>query len=91
MDTVSVQFTTTKETKKKAEATAKRLGFSLDLILAEFLTQLIRKKTITFNPKDEKPNAYLKEAIKQARKERKEGKASPVFDNAEDVIKWLGI
>jgi hypothetical protein len=38
---------------------------------------------------DEIPNEYFRNAIKKAREERKQGKVSPIFDNAEDAIAWL--
>ena len=38
---------------------------------------------------DETPNEYFKQAIKEAREARKQGKASPVFDTAEEMISWL--
>ena len=38
---------------------------------------------------DETPNEYFKQAIKEAREARKQGKASPIFDTAEEMIAWL--
>jgi len=35
---------------------------------------------------DETPNEYFKQAIKEA---REQGKASPIFDTAEEMIAWL--
>ena len=50
--------------------------------------KLIKTKKVIFTT-EEKPSKYLIESIKQARKERKKGKSTPVFDNTEDAIKWL--
>jgi len=36
---------------------------------------------------DETPNEYFKQAIKQARENRKQGKASPIFTDEEELIK----
>ena len=36
---------------------------------------------------DEIPNEYFKQAIKQARENRKQGKASPIFTDEEELIK----
>ena len=38
---------------------------------------------------DETPNEYFKQAIKEAREAREQGKASPIFDTAEEMIAWL--
>ena len=38
---------------------------------------------------DETPNGYFKQAIQEAREARKQGKASPIFDTAEEMIAWL--
>ena len=56
----------------------------------ELLKLLIGK--ITQNERkevDETPNEYFKQAIKKAREARKQGKASPIFDTAEEMIAWL--
>ena len=37
----------------------------------------------------EQPNEYLIQTIKQAIKDRKMGKASPVFNTGKDAVKWL--
>ena len=38
---------------------------------------------------DEVPNEYFKQAIKEGRAARKQGKASPIFNTAEEMIAWL--
>ena len=38
---------------------------------------------------DETPNEYFKQAIQEAREARKQGKASPIFDTAEEMTAWL--
>lgn len=78
------------DTKKKAQNTANALGLSLSAVLKGFLKQFIRTKTVTFSAAgSEKPSQYLIDMVKKAREDRKAGKASPTFDNAEDAIKWL--
>ncbi len=39
--------------------------------------------------RDEIPNEYFKRMLAEARKNRKEGKGSPIFTNIEDNLKWL--
>ncbi len=77
-------------TKKEAKLTAERLGLSISAILKGFLKQFIRTKTVTFSVgEDEIPSEYLINAMKKAEKDLKKGKASPIFDNADDAIAWL--
>ena len=94
MNTATIFIKTEPKVKEEAKKTAAELGFSLSSILNAFLRQLVKTKTITFSAKelgelDEIPNEYFRNAIKKAREERKQGKVSPIFDNAEDAIAWL--
>lgn len=75
-------------TKKQAQHAANGLGLSLSAVLKGLLKQFIRTKSIAFSVAEE-PSEYLIRAIKQARVNRKAGKGSPIFDNAEDAIKYL--
>lgn len=77
------------KTKKEAMATAQELGIPLSVAIKAFLKQFIRTKTVTFSAREEIPNEYLIETIKEARKALKEKKASPTFDDAEDAIAFL--
>lgn len=75
--------------KKAAQKTAKELGISLSAVIKHFLRQFISTKTITFSREDEIPSEYLIKSIKQAQKDRKAGKASPIFRTGEEAVKWL--
>ena len=75
--------------KKEAMATADSLGVPLSVVIKAFLKQFIRTKTVTFSMRDEEPSEYLIQTIKQALKDKKDGKASPTFDNAEEAIAFL--
>ena len=76
------------KTKKEAVATAQSLGIPLSLVIKGLLKQFIRTKTITFS-EDEEPSEYLKNAIRQAEKDWKAGKASPAFKTGEEAVAWL--
>lgn len=91
MNTATIFIKTEPKVKKEAQKTAQELGFSLSSILNAFLRQFVKTKTITFSAKelDEIPNEYFKQELKQALKDRKEGKASPLFKSADEAIKWL--
>lgn len=77
------------QTKKEAQETAEKLGMPLSVVIKAFLKHFIRTKSVEFSARDEEPNEYLKSIMKQAEKDLKAGKASPVFDNAKDAIAWL--
>ncbi|MBI2039685.1 type II toxin-antitoxin system RelB/DinJ family antitoxin [Candidatus Microgenomates bacterium] len=77
-------------TKKEAQITAEALGMPLSVIIKAFLKQFIKTKTVSFSVYGNgEPSEYLIKTLQQAQKNRKEGKGSPVFDNAEDAIAYL--
>ncbi|OGH10453.1 MAG: hypothetical protein A2857_00055 [Candidatus Levybacteria bacterium RIFCSPHIGHO2_01_FULL_36_15] len=76
------------QTKEKAKEVAENMGFSLSALINAFLTQLIKTKSVQFHV-DEVPTEFVKKILKQAQKNRKQGKASPVFDNADDAVQYL--
>lgn len=88
MNTAIVNIKIDEATKKEAQKVAAELGFSLSSILKAYIKQFVKTKRVTFSLKEE-PSEYLKRTIKRARKDLKAGKASPIFDNAEDAIAWL--
>lgn len=77
------------QTKREAQETAEKLGMPLSVIIKAFLKQLIKTKTVRFSLRNEYPSDYLIKSIRQARKDLKEGKASPTFNTAEDAIAFL--
>ena len=90
MNTATVNFKTEPEIKEQAQKTAEHLGFTLSSILNAFLKHFIRTKTVHFSDKEEKvPTQYFLDAIKEAKKNLKEGKHSPVFKTGEETIAWL--
>jgi addiction module RelB/DinJ family antitoxin len=91
MNTASIFIKTEPKIKEEAKKTAEELGFSLSSILNAFLRQFVKTKTITFSAKelDEIPNEYFQQALKRAREQREQGKASPVFHTAKEMIAWL--
>lgn len=88
MNTAVINIKTEAETKRKAQQLAQAIGVSLSALINAHLKQLIRTKRVTFDL-DEEPSEYLKNLMRQADKNYKAGKGSPVFDNADDAIKWL--
>jgi addiction module RelB/DinJ family antitoxin len=87
MNTTSIIIRTDPQVKKDAQKTAKEMGLSLNAIVTGLLKEFVKRKTITFTNEELTP--YAKAQLKKARENRKQGKSSPVFDNAEDAIAWL--
>ncbi|OGG16635.1 hypothetical protein A3D77_08130 [Candidatus Gottesmanbacteria bacterium RIFCSPHIGHO2_02_FULL_39_11] len=77
------------QTKKEAMETAQELGMPLSVVIKAFLKQFIRTKSVEFSARNEEPSEYLIRTIKQALKDKKEGKASPVFNTEREAINWL--
>lgn len=75
-------------TKQKAKEVAQDMGFSLSALVNAFLTQLSKTKTIEVRV-DEVPTEFLKKILRQAQKDRKNGKASPLFHSGEDAVEFL--
>lgn len=75
--------------KAKAKKVAADLGFSLSAVLNGYLVNFIHSKRINFGKHTEEPSEYLKEAIKEAEEDHKNGWVSPAFDNARDATAWL--
>ena len=62
----------------------------LSIVIKAFLKQFVKTKSVSFSVYgNEEPSKYLINTLKQAQKNRKAGKGSPVFDNAEDAITYL--
>ncbi len=89
MQTAAIYIRTDPEIKTKAQKVAKELGLSLSSLMNGWLRQLIKTKTVTFTARDEIPNEYFKRTLAKARKNRKEGKSSPIFHSGEEAVKWL--
>lgn len=76
--------------KKEAEKVAEELGFSISAIVNASLKNLSRTKSISYSI-PEVPNAMLKKAIAEARRDRKKGKNYGPFtlEESEAFLKSL--
>jgi len=88
MNTAVINIKTALETKRAAQQIAAEIGVSLSALVNAYLKKLIRTKKVE-HALDEKPNAYLIKAMKQAEKNYKKGNYSPVFRTGEEAVKWL--
>ena len=89
MTTTSISIKTTKDLKEKLQKAADEQGVSLNGLVNGYLKKGLDTKSTTYHFRDEEPSPYLKRILKKAEKNRKEGKGSPIFDNAKDAIAWL--
>ena len=91
MNTATIFIKTDPTVKEEAQTIAEKLGFSLSSILNAYLRQFVKTKTVNFSARelDEVPNEYFKKVLQKAQEDRKQGKASPVFNTAEEMIAWL--
>lgn len=90
MQRVIVQIPMSKELKEKAELVSSDLGFSsLQEVIRVLLTKLSKKEFNLKVEEGEYPSKSLIRAMKQAEKDRKAGKASPIFRTGEEAVKWL--
>lgn len=90
MQRVVVQIPMSKELKEKADLVSADLGFSsLQEVIRVLLTKLSKKEFNLKVEEGEYPSKSLIKTIKQAEKDRKAGKASPIFRTGEEAVKWL--
>jgi addiction module RelB/DinJ family antitoxin len=87
MNNASILIKTDPEVKEEAQKTARELGLSLSSVVTRLLKEFVKTKAITFSSLDETPNQYFINAIKEARENRKQGKASPIFTDDAELIK----
>ncbi len=78
------------DVKKQAQKRALELGLSLSSVVNATLSQFARTGELHISTSF-KPTPYLERVIEEAEKEYRAGKTSGPFDNADDLIKHLGI
>lgn len=89
MNSTQINIKIDTETKKRAQKAASEIGFSLSRIIIAYLREFGRTKTVYFSSGEEEPSDFLIASIKRSEEDRRMGRVSPAFDNAEDAIKWL--
>ena len=89
MNTAVINIKTQPQVKASAQLVARQLGVSLSSLINAFLRHLVKTKKVTFSVDDEEPSDYLLSVMKQADKDLKAGKGSPVFETGEEAVAWL--
>lgn len=87
MAQVIINFKTDAKLKAKAKEVLDEMGLNFSIALNDYLKKIIAEKRIEFTTK-ETPNARLRKAIIESRKDYKNGKLK-VFTNHEDFEKYL--
>lgn len=88
MNTAVINIKVSPDLKVQAQNLAEELGFSLSSLINASLKQIVRTRAVTFKAMEE-PTDYMLKALKESKVDIKSGRVSPVFDNAEEAIKWL--
>jgi addiction module RelB/DinJ family antitoxin len=82
-----INFRIDKKTKNEAQNIAQKMGLNLSDVLKVFLKGFVRDKRLEIDL--EEPSDWFVEQMAEAKADIKAGRVSPMFDNAEDAIKWL--
>ncbi len=78
------------DVKKEAQKTAEAMGIPLGTIANILLRQFAREKEINLSL-SYKPNAYLRQSIKEAEEEYKSGKFSGPYKGVDALMKSLNM
>ncbi|MEK9165414.1 MAG: hypothetical protein AAB525_00975 [Patescibacteria group bacterium] len=88
MHTAQIGFKTTPQIKIQAQRLSNNLGVNLSSVLNGLLKQFIRTKRLELSI-DPQPSEFALDMIAESKEDRKNGRYSPAFDNAENAIDYL--
>ena len=86
-----MSFKVDKDVRDKARKVAKKIGVPLSMVVNRQLKQFAKNQRIEFG-EPLVPNAKTRKILDEALRDIREGredKFSPMFDNADDAIRWL--
>ncbi len=89
MHATTIHVKTDIKTRNEAKKVAEDHGLSLTALINIVLKQVARTKHLTLSLDEEEPSEYLLKEMKHAREDRKAGKASPIFESADEMIAWI--
>lgn len=87
----AISFKVDKDVRDRARKVAKHIGVPLSMVVNQQLKQFVNERRIEFY-EPLIPNAKTRKILDEALKDIREGNEkafSPMFDNANDAIKWL--
>ena len=84
-----ITIKTEEDIKEKAQELAAEMGLSLSGLLNRYLKRFVKTKSTAESIEEdgETPSPYLIRIMKQAEKDRKAGKGSPIFTSNKKLIK----
>ena len=88
MNSVVINIKTEPKVKNQAKKIASDLGLTLSGVINAYLKQFVREKKVYFSLDESKPTPLLLSAIKEAKKDREEGKVYS-FDDPQKAIDFL--
>ena len=86
-----MSFKVDKDVRDRARKVAKKIGVPLSMVVNRQLKQFAKDQRIEFG-EPLVPNAKTRKILDEALRDIREGredKFSPMFDNADDAIRWL--
>ena len=86
-----MSFKVDKDVRDRARKVAKKIGVPLSMVVNRQLKQFAKNQRIEFG-EPLVPNAKTRKILDEALRDIREGredKFSPMFDNADDAIRWL--
>ncbi len=86
-----INFKTDKKIKTEAQKIAGQMGLTLSDVMNLYLREFIVKKEllVTAHQDESRPSKMLLGAIKESRRNLRDGDISPAFSNAKNAISWL--
>ncbi|MDP2655218.1 MAG: type II toxin-antitoxin system RelB/DinJ family antitoxin [bacterium] len=87
----AISFKIDKDVRNRARSVAQRIGVPLSMVVNQQLKQFADERRIEFY-EPLVPNAKTRKILDRALQDVREGNEkafSPMFDNANDAIKWL--
>lgn len=76
------------ELKLKAKKVARDLGFDLHALVKNFLTHIVKTKSIPTSVLEEVPNAYMKKTLKESKADIKAGRVVS-FEEPKKALKYI--
>lgn len=87
MQTAVVSIKVDPELKKKAEKVAEKSGYSLNVLLGDYLKKMAKITKVQTRP-DEEPTEYFIESMKESEEDIKAGRVT-TFKSAKDALAYL--
>jgi addiction module RelB/DinJ family antitoxin len=88
MNASVINIRTDTRVKLEAQAIAKKMGLTLSGLINGYLRDVIKIKKVVFLASEE-PSKYLVKVLRKSEEDRRLGRVSPAFNNADDAIAWL--